>query len=344
MEAKIRIGGEIFLYRAKAPFVASGVSILGALEYDEGEDKVRCHECGAWHAALGGHVWSRHAMTAQEYKDKHGLNRSSALCSEAIRVKLVNHGRASAAVQAGAIAGLRAIGPGRRHEHPYCSRGRVMNERRNKLGSCKAQLLEKLAVLGRRVGRTPSREEMCAAGIYPQSIEFAFGMKLREIMPLTGMLPQRRYRSRRRYTKELLAELMRDFWVKSQRVPSGSDYRRGSLPSQDTYCAYFGTMEQAYFSAGLELEVKLLRNQQQAAQRVRGTPEYTEKELIGLLRGFIELRGRRPGLKDYGSEVLRPSDKTFRRRLGSLPAIFSAIEGELGLPGGGVIPRLGVPC
>lgn len=44
---KVIIANTIWLYRDKAPFVASGVSIKGGLEYDEENDIVRRREFGS---------------------------------------------------------------------------------------------------------------------------------------------------------------------------------------------------------------------------------------------------------------------------------------------------------
>lgn len=257
-ERKVIISGKVFLYRQKEPFVLSGVSVMGGLEFDEPSQRVRCHECGRWFASLAGHIWGTHHMEVRAYKLKHGLNIQSALCNETIRQRLIEHGKSHEAVLRGAVAGLAHAGMNATalHNHSRMGVAVLKMEKRNVNRSCKAQLLQRLRELGLGLGRTPTRPEMRRAGIGPQSMEHAFSLPLKEIMPLAGLLPQR---PRARYNKVLLAELMTDFWVKFQRLPSQSDYRRGLLPSLKTYRRHFGSTLNAYFCAGLETAHKMAR-------------------------------------------------------------------------------------
>lgn len=76
----VLIRGHVFTYAEKSPFVASGMSVLGALEYDEAADRLKCHECGMWVRGLGNHVRT-HGMKRREYNRKHGMSASRALCT-----------------------------------------------------------------------------------------------------------------------------------------------------------------------------------------------------------------------------------------------------------------------
>lgn len=309
--AKVRIGGGVFLYREKAPFVVSGVSVRGAVEYDEAADLVRCHECGEWHTHLAPHVWLQHGMKVRAYKIKHGLNLTSALCNERIRKALIAHGQ-NPAVLRGAANGLAHPGMGSAAQKG----GRIgpNAELRNRNGTCQAQILERLKVLAGRIGRTPKRSEMVAAGMAPQSIEFVFGQKLRDVVLLAGLLPNGRYRTRRKYSKALLVERLRDHWGAHGRVPTESDFSRRMVPGRATYKEYFGSWENAVFAAGLD---KAYAEQLQALSG--GRRLYTVETLEAIMRAYIDRTGEFPSQKvwDSGNGEL-PTRKTFSRYMADL--------------------------
>jgi hypothetical protein len=59
----------------------------------------------------------------------------------------------------------------------------------------------------------------------------------------------RQYASK--YTPAMLTELLRDFYVKQQRLPTVSDFNRGLIPAADIYRRTFGSVEAAYREAGI---------------------------------------------------------------------------------------------
>jgi hypothetical protein len=78
---QVLIRGKVFLYKQKAPFVPSGKSVLGALEYDEATDRVRCHECGEWFGSVGQHARRAHMLSPKDYNARHGLRLGASLCA-----------------------------------------------------------------------------------------------------------------------------------------------------------------------------------------------------------------------------------------------------------------------
>ncbi len=56
---------------------------VGKLEIDV-EGRLRCHVCGWFMNHLGRHVYLRHNMTAEDYREAYGLNRTTPLCSKDI--------------------------------------------------------------------------------------------------------------------------------------------------------------------------------------------------------------------------------------------------------------------
>lgn len=80
----VLIRGHKFTYAEKSPFVRSGESLLGAIEYDEATDQTKCHECGEFFRGMGNHV-KAHGISRFEYNTKHGLRVRSPLSGLSVR-------------------------------------------------------------------------------------------------------------------------------------------------------------------------------------------------------------------------------------------------------------------
>jgi len=178
---KVLIRGHVFDYAEKAPFVKSGVSVLGAIEYDEKAERVRCHECGNWFRSITNlHLQWMHRLSSVQYKAKHGLNATTALCCPATSKKI---GQSES-------SGLRSKSDFRRdraerlavasrsHKRKHgtnVSNRRPQSERVNEIGRCQAQMLFRTQILAAEKGRTPTRDELAAIGIYPSALIRNFG-------------------------------------------------------------------------------------------------------------------------------------------------------------------------
>jgi hypothetical protein len=178
---KVLIRGHVFDYAEKAPFVQSCSSVLGALEYDEATDKVRCHECGSWfHSITNLHLQWIHGLSSVQYKSKHGLNSTTGLCSVS----------SSRKIQKAESSGLRGnaewrrkrteklVAASRSHKRDHgnnLTNRRVHAERANEIGRCQAQTLFRIQVLAAEKGRTPTKDELLAIGIYPSALVRTFG-------------------------------------------------------------------------------------------------------------------------------------------------------------------------
>ena len=230
------IGGSVHLYGAKAPYVKSGESIGGALEYRRSDDKVKCHECGKWMRAMGAHLTSAHGMTAREYKIKHGLRIKSALCGDRIRAEMSsNMSRLNdasggtpleldAELRWSATAALSMSG----------GRGRVTLERRNLVSTCPAQLIERLRSLSSDLGRTPRLSDIEDAGLTINTVKYGLSVSsLGEAMRLAGLKPNPSGVGCR-YSPQIVIELGRKFIEQHGRMPVLSDAKRGLIPSPST--------------------------------------------------------------------------------------------------------------
>ena len=152
MGEHVIIRGHIFTYAEKAPFVSSGCSLLGALEYDQAQDLVKCHECGAWFHGLGTHI-KHHKITKAMYAAKHGLRINGALSSIGTRLKqslnavaMFERGISNFGQKGVAIGGL-----------PKGQRALPTFELHNERGRCAAQLIFKLQTLAAKLRHTPTQ-------------------------------------------------------------------------------------------------------------------------------------------------------------------------------------------
>jgi len=171
------IRGHVFQYEEKAPFVPSGQSVLGALEYDETTDKVRCHECGTWIGGLGTHV-KVHGISRKEYNRRHGMRTNAALSGLKTRQK-----HREAAIRNGNAERLQK-------SQRSCSRGKGSlprsQESHNQNARCAAQLLFRVQNIAVRVGRTPTNSDMREAGIDHSTLVRRFG-SLDAVMKILGL-------------------------------------------------------------------------------------------------------------------------------------------------------------
>ena len=157
----VLIHGHPFPIAEKAPFMQSGQSLLGAIEYDEALDQTKCHECGAWLNGLGNHIRAKHSINKAEYNRLHGLRPSSPISSLGTRAKhrvvAKQHGgpgrgvqsrEAREAVKRSTIARTgKSVTP------------RVV-ENHNLKARCTAQMLFRIQVLAATIGHTPTHQDI----------------------------------------------------------------------------------------------------------------------------------------------------------------------------------------
>lgn len=253
--SKVIIGNEVLFYRQKAPFLRSGKSLEGALEYDPAQDRIRCHECGKWFTYLAPHIKQKHHITSSEYKKKHGLSARAALVGEHLRELKVTRGIFySYGPDAQERLRLARESPKQRQNLQPVQAIGWSTEKKNLRGTCHAQLLARLKTLTARLGHSPTVRELRQAGIWPYTLCTTFNVyTVNDVYSLLNMesLPESPQKSRRKHTPEILVELLRDFYVKHHRLPGHSDFNRGIIPSPETYRRAFGSLEAAYREAGV---------------------------------------------------------------------------------------------
>jgi ROS/MUCR transcriptional regulator protein len=249
-EPKVIMRGRVYLYRQKAPFVHSGQSVLGAIEYDEAADRVKCHECGKWFQYLGAHIGPKHGMSAREYKLKHVLLMKTALLAERLRARMIEAALAIPRVYHGQRPPL-LIGP-----RP--ARARMQMEQRNEAGRCPAQILKDVQTVADTIGRTPTAEDLANSPlkVHARSAMVALNVpNMGALMSLAGLAKRKKQPNKHpKYPPPILIEILRDFYVMHQRIPACSDHRRGILPDHKTFVRAFGSRRKALIAAGLPVD------------------------------------------------------------------------------------------
>lgn len=178
---KVIIDGHIFDYSEKAPFVAAGLSVAGAIEYDQDSDRLKCHACGAWFSSVGTHC-RVHGFSAAAYKLEFGLTLRTSLESLSIRTR-----KSQFAATPEHVDSLRKMLKDNPRRTPRGAQRQNMGKR-NLRGRCQAQTLYKIARLSAELDRNPTYTEMRANGLDPAAIVRDFGKRpMKEIFAMAGV-------------------------------------------------------------------------------------------------------------------------------------------------------------
>lgn len=223
-----------------------GHGYQGVLLFDSKEDTVQCHFCGGWFNFLPRHVHDVHKMKARQYKEEVGLLQSTALLSESMRERLLRN----------IDTRKKNLVPGGRQKKETIEKIRTTikknlhnAERRNRLGTCPAQLLDRIRKIAEKKGRTPTHREIAT---FRQTIELVFGSV--EEAFRQASLPRRtpgvnvNHRSKIRDLegeRRRLLEEIREFRNIHGRLPHFSDCSRKLLTDYQTFKRRFGSFRKA---------------------------------------------------------------------------------------------------
>jgi hypothetical protein len=190
----VLIAGSVFPREAKAPYVESGHSILGALEYDPATEKVKCHECGRWFKSLSGHLSTHEGLTSREYKRDRGLRQATKLyIPGAPRPGAENLRRWRSSIDPETMKGYlqKALAAAHAATRASALPYRMNTETRNLSSRCKAQLTDRIWKLAVELGRTPTAIELKSAGIPDRTITSVFEMPYMKALASIGMSPNK---------------------------------------------------------------------------------------------------------------------------------------------------------
>ena len=241
------VRGQVFRWEEKAPFVESGISVLGAMEYDFDTKKIRCHECGEWFKSIGSHASKAHGISSRDYKIKHQLRVGCGMISPDAKTKLSANGNRIRPKGSGFGGTTITVEQRKAIQRKAISSKRNVMEMRNEKGLCPAQLAFKIQQIVQTTGKTPTTNDLGPAVAY--AIRKDLGSYVKGLVAM-GIEPNRKGV---RIDKYVLIELLRDFCVLNQRLPKKSDWSTGSLPNFKTYIRAFGSLVEAYKLAGFSL-------------------------------------------------------------------------------------------
>jgi len=177
----ILIGGIVFPWADKAPYVTSGHSTLGALEFNAQQDVVRCHVCGWWFHTLGAHIRKSEGISPSDYRKAYGLNSTTGLCapshSKRARKLLITRKKRLTFSREALAKGHRA----KRAATPNTA------ETRNLKNLCQAQIRARVRLLAIQVNGTPTIADLNGAGLSHMTVRRTFQMSISKFMESLGL-------------------------------------------------------------------------------------------------------------------------------------------------------------
>lgn len=235
-----------------------GYGFYGTVALTEDREYVQCHICGHLFRSVGHHL-RVHKIDAEKYKETYGLKATAALMNEPMRLAIQKRSigkfngtlpdhlkEYNRKVQSGEV---KHIGTKRRE-------GGMSLQKRNEVGLCPDQVLEKIRELADKLGRTPSELEFTRHYDYKYlgSIKFQHGSYLKAVAKL-GLKSAKELKEPD--NEDLLQDLV-DFQEKFKRIPTRSDFNRGLVGRPYAmYWRRFGSINNARIEAGLNAVVPM---------------------------------------------------------------------------------------
>lgn len=274
--------GSVIFYNYKEPLMQfeGGHGYEGALIFDSKTDKIQCHFCGEWYGALGHHLKREHNMTAESYKKKVGLNKTTALINEETRKKLI---------AAGMKERIRNLRPNKKvsDETKEKIRATLLEHRsevKNGTGTCPAQLIDRLVALYNKLKRTPLRREI----IFHEALVKTYG-SMEEACRIAG-IPYRKEGQTLTAVrtsmlgKEKVVTFVREFFDKNGKLPKGKQ-----IPKNFSY---------QIIKHGRKEIFRMALSQDGVYKKVDTIIRYDKDQLIDFLRVFEKVNKRKPSYSD----------------------------------------------
>jgi len=217
-------------------------------------EKIQCHICGELFIDLSFHIFKKHNLKVDEYKESFGIAKETGLISEEeknrrkkktmawlsnmtkdqmieYRKKLSEMGKKGSTIRK----------PGQPKE---------ALESKNKKGTCPDQLLSKIKDVAEKLEHTPTLTELIRETGSQELKRLIFNMfgSYSNALRLLKFIPERVISPgfKRKYSNEELLEYLRIFVEDNGRLPTSVDCRIGGfLPSEDTYKRHFGSLVKA---------------------------------------------------------------------------------------------------
>ena len=142
--------------------VNGGFGFMGVVAEDSKTGDLQCHVCGKWFQQLASHYSQRHGMTGEEYRERYGLLRSTALKSKRIRLiqsKVIQRLQKQGRMGLGNNLGKSPMVKGNKYAANRKGKPKAL-ESQNAYGVCDLQIITKIQALARKLGKTPSLNEL----------------------------------------------------------------------------------------------------------------------------------------------------------------------------------------
>lgn len=256
--------GDVMFGNMKEPLMPAPLGnhgYLGVIIYNKTKDKIQCHVCGKFYRALSGSGHLKlHEMTNDEYKEKFEIDRTVALCAEGTREKHLNALIVRDDYQDGTILNkLKKYSKSSKADNQRKTTNLGKKRRiyaKNKTGHCPEQLLDKIKQLQSKLGYVPNGEDFKRehVGKYMWSIVQTFGSYNKAVEKCGFEIPDK---FRNSYKREDLLKYLKDFYKRFGRTASNTDFKRGYLPSVQTYTRMFGSLNKARIEAGVPVTINL---------------------------------------------------------------------------------------
>lgn len=237
----------------------TGFGYLGTVAETEDGQAIQCYECGKLFRKLNSMHLKKHNLTIKEYKDKFEIAYSTPLACRAMRERqsVVYRQNISPETHQKAVKALakyRADVRAKKRSHIHSIQGSSL-ERKNKLGICPDQLLDKLKKLGDVSYRTLQKEDLAFLGNIIRTFGTLNKAKKLANIKVVGY-------EKFTYSEEHLVEAMRDFYKIHKRVPTCTDFKsENNLPNYKAYTARWGSINRARFMAGIPLIIQVGQSQ-----------------------------------------------------------------------------------
>lgn len=232
-------------YGYKEPLrpVKEGFGYMGVVTGNKERTHVQCHICGFYYSYLGKHLLT-HKTNAKEYKKTFGLSVKTSLIGEELRRKRI---QAQLAVPPELRERRRQqmtkLGRSRKSRKGHGTKHSL--EKKNQLGLCPDQILDRIQKLAVKMGRTPRMIDYMkhykSGGGHIVGTYGTWDNAVR----LSGLQVNPVGQANKKYTAGSLLLLVEDFHNRNGRWPSYSDCRRGLIPSAYTWSMYFNGLNKA---------------------------------------------------------------------------------------------------
>ena len=255
----INIEGFNPVYKVLPPFMKfdGGFGYKGVLLEDKETGKLQCHLCGTLANNLSKHLYHKHkGVSANDYREKVGLNKYVPLMSEQTRKKIKNNFlNLTDSKRKEVIKRLKENNKNAHESGNWKKREKTGSiQYQNKYGTCPEQAKTQFFKEYKELGRIPTNDEMSGrlrSLVYTRFSSYkealiSWGISEQEYREhfLQGKINS--FEARRdqdffpKYDKDDVKKLYSDFFFEKKRFPTWGEVKQFGLPSRVVFERAFG--------------------------------------------------------------------------------------------------------